>query len=192
VLLLAMVLNAAIIAPGLLLLQPFQLWRVMRAQRRAVTPRQRFRGVASTSLRLIIAVLTWLHSSIPTNVSPNVRNSMLRPRRLLRSNSIPSLPSHRSRRPPPRLSNSHRPPLPRRIRLRTNVHRSNRRSPPNMAYPPLRKHVIPPTALTRSHPAQQTIMGFRRCLTRRSGAYSGRDGSVCEEETPSTKSHRSQ
>ncbi|KAF8899144.1 hypothetical protein BD779DRAFT_1487243 [Infundibulicybe gibba] len=45
VLALAMVINAAIIFPGLLLLQPFRLWRVTRAERNAVTPRQRFRAV---------------------------------------------------------------------------------------------------------------------------------------------------
>lgn len=35
---------SAFIAPGLLLLQPVRLFRVMRAQWRAITPRQTFRG----------------------------------------------------------------------------------------------------------------------------------------------------
>lgn len=42
---LVLVLNVAIIFPGLLLLQPIRLLKVMRAERVAVTPRQRFRGV---------------------------------------------------------------------------------------------------------------------------------------------------
>lgn len=44
VLILAIIINVAIAAPALLLLQPFRLRRVLRAQREAVTPRQRFRG----------------------------------------------------------------------------------------------------------------------------------------------------
>jgi hypothetical protein len=44
VLVLALVINVAIVAPGLLMLQPFRLWRVVRDERRAITPRQRFRG----------------------------------------------------------------------------------------------------------------------------------------------------
>ncbi|KAG9092361.1 hypothetical protein FS749_015799, partial [Ceratobasidium sp. UAMH 11750] len=43
VLLMVMVLNAAVIAPGLLMLQPVRLWKVWRARRNAVTPRQYFR-----------------------------------------------------------------------------------------------------------------------------------------------------
>jgi hypothetical protein len=42
-LLLAMIINVAIIAPGLLLLQPVRLWTVKRAERHALTPRHRFR-----------------------------------------------------------------------------------------------------------------------------------------------------
>ncbi|OJT15945.1 hypothetical protein TRAPUB_13369 [Trametes pubescens] len=42
---LVLVLNVAIIFPGLLLLQPIRLLKVMRAERAAVTPRQRFRAV---------------------------------------------------------------------------------------------------------------------------------------------------
>lgn len=42
--LLAFVLNAAVIAPALLLLQPRRLWRVTRDVKYALTPRQRFRG----------------------------------------------------------------------------------------------------------------------------------------------------
>jgi nitric oxide reductase large subunit len=38
------VLNVAVIFPALLLLQPFRLWRVRRAEKEAVTPRQTFRG----------------------------------------------------------------------------------------------------------------------------------------------------
>lgn len=39
-----LVFNVAIIFPGLLMLQPIRLWKVLRAEKAAVTPRQRFRG----------------------------------------------------------------------------------------------------------------------------------------------------
>lgn len=42
-----LIVNVAVIAPALLMLQPFHLWRVLREERTAVTPRQRFRGEAS-------------------------------------------------------------------------------------------------------------------------------------------------
>ncbi|KAI0328490.1 hypothetical protein GY45DRAFT_1355089 [Cubamyces sp. BRFM 1775] len=40
-----LVFNVAIIIPGLLMLQPIRLWKVLRAEKAAVTPRQRFRAV---------------------------------------------------------------------------------------------------------------------------------------------------
>ncbi|KAJ3721861.1 hypothetical protein C8R42DRAFT_709961 [Lentinula raphanica] len=40
-----MILQIAIIFPGLLLLQPHRLWNVVRAEKNAITPRQRFRSV---------------------------------------------------------------------------------------------------------------------------------------------------
>lgn len=49
VLALALIINVAIVAPGLLMLQPFRLWRVVRNERRVITPRQRFRGMLSHS-----------------------------------------------------------------------------------------------------------------------------------------------
>ncbi|KAJ6542659.1 hypothetical protein B0H19DRAFT_957413 [Mycena capillaripes] len=45
ILALSLVFTVAIIFPGLLLLQPIRLWHVLRAEKRAVTPRQRFRAV---------------------------------------------------------------------------------------------------------------------------------------------------
>ena len=45
VLALALIINVAIIMPATLLLQPIRLWRVIRAEKAAVTPRQRFRGM---------------------------------------------------------------------------------------------------------------------------------------------------
>ncbi|KAI0066505.1 hypothetical protein BV25DRAFT_1820469 [Artomyces pyxidatus] len=45
VLVLAIVINLALIAPALLMLQPFRLRHVLRAEKAAVTPRQRFRAV---------------------------------------------------------------------------------------------------------------------------------------------------
>ncbi len=52
---LVLVLNVAIVFPGLLLLQPIRLWKVARAEKAAVTPRQRFRGMC-TSARSCIRV----------------------------------------------------------------------------------------------------------------------------------------
>lgn len=49
VLALALIINVAIVAPGLLMLQPFRLWWVVRDERRAITPRERFRGGSSRS-----------------------------------------------------------------------------------------------------------------------------------------------
>ena len=48
-----LVFNVAIIFPGLLMLQPIRLWKVLRAEKAAVTPRQRFRG-QSTFTHFII------------------------------------------------------------------------------------------------------------------------------------------
>ncbi|KAJ7141880.1 hypothetical protein C8R43DRAFT_892427 [Mycena crocata] len=45
ILALSLVLTVAIIFPGLLLLQPVRLWHVLRAEKHAITPRQRFRAV---------------------------------------------------------------------------------------------------------------------------------------------------
>lgn len=45
----ALVINVAIIAPALLMLQPFRLWHVVRAEKQAITPRQRFRGATTSS-----------------------------------------------------------------------------------------------------------------------------------------------
>ncbi|KAF7373376.1 MPN domain-containing protein [Mycena sanguinolenta] len=45
ILALSVVFTCAIIFPGLQLLQPHRLWTVLRAEKRAVTPRQRFRAV---------------------------------------------------------------------------------------------------------------------------------------------------
>jgi hypothetical protein len=44
ILALSLVFTVAIVFPGLLLLQPIRLWRLLRAEKRALTPRQRFRG----------------------------------------------------------------------------------------------------------------------------------------------------
>ena len=60
VLALALIINIAIVAPGLLMLQPFRLWWVVRDERRAITPRQRFRGKPSHSLLFFT-----FHSNVP-------------------------------------------------------------------------------------------------------------------------------
>ena len=43
--LLVLIINVAIISPALLMLQPFRLWKMYWRSRRAVTPRQHFRGM---------------------------------------------------------------------------------------------------------------------------------------------------
>ncbi|CUA72197.1 Short transient receptor potential channel 7 [Rhizoctonia solani] len=45
VLLMVIILNAAVIAPGLQMLQPIRLWKVYQAKQKAITPRQRFRAI---------------------------------------------------------------------------------------------------------------------------------------------------
>ncbi len=40
----AVLMTLAIIFPALLMLQPVRLWRVLKEEKAAVTPRQRFRG----------------------------------------------------------------------------------------------------------------------------------------------------
>jgi calcium permeable stress-gated cation channel len=50
---LSVLMQLAIIVPGLLLLQPGRLWNVTRAERNAVTPRQRFRGQTTILLHNI-------------------------------------------------------------------------------------------------------------------------------------------
>ena len=42
---LALVIIVAIIVPACLVLQPFRLWAVLRAEKHAITPRQNFRGM---------------------------------------------------------------------------------------------------------------------------------------------------
>ena len=45
ILCLTVIINVAIIFPAILLLQPSRLWHVLRAEKQAITPRQRFRGM---------------------------------------------------------------------------------------------------------------------------------------------------
>jgi len=106
VLALALIINVAIISPGLLMLQPFRLWRVVRNERRAITPRQRFRGTFFTAVfflcidllfaspvtplvgRRCIEVdpcsdqpfITWFDSRLPRGLRPTVRDVVLHPR----------------------------------------------------------------------------------------------------------------
>ncbi|KAG1766395.1 hypothetical protein EDD22DRAFT_878114 [Suillus occidentalis] len=44
-----LVINVAVLFPGLMLLQPFRLWGVLHSEQDAVTPRQRFRAVYPTT-----------------------------------------------------------------------------------------------------------------------------------------------
>ncbi|KAG5647674.1 hypothetical protein DXG03_008397 [Asterophora parasitica] len=54
ILALSITLTVAITFPALLVLQPFRLWRVLRDERQAVTPRQRFRGLIFLSRKFWI------------------------------------------------------------------------------------------------------------------------------------------
>ncbi|KAG8898221.1 hypothetical protein FRB99_007589 [Tulasnella sp. 403] len=56
ILLMLIIVNVAIISPGLLMLQPVRLWRVLKAQRKSITPRQRFRGASDLSLLGLLRV----------------------------------------------------------------------------------------------------------------------------------------
>ena len=49
-LLLSILITVAIICPALLMLQPTRHWHILRAEKHAVTPRQRFRGAYSVHL----------------------------------------------------------------------------------------------------------------------------------------------
>ncbi|CAE6431762.1 unnamed protein product [Rhizoctonia solani] len=55
VLLLVIVLNVAVIAPGLQMLQPIRAWKMYQAKRKAITPRQRFRALYPASFNPIYA-----------------------------------------------------------------------------------------------------------------------------------------
>jgi calcium permeable stress-gated cation channel len=50
-LVLSIIVTVAIISPALLMLQPFRLWHILRAEKHAITPRQRFRGIVTSILR---------------------------------------------------------------------------------------------------------------------------------------------
>ena len=70
ILMLAIITSFAIVCPGLLLLQPIHIWRVARAQRGAMTPRQKFRGW----LRLPCHMCFLMHcSALPTSVQSVIR-----------------------------------------------------------------------------------------------------------------------
>ena len=68
VLCLAIIFNIAIIVPACLLLQPFRLWRVVRAEKQAITPRQRFRGTFSGCMNSIPYDAFSFRSCIPENL----------------------------------------------------------------------------------------------------------------------------
>ncbi|KAA1467838.1 hypothetical protein DENSPDRAFT_770262 [Dentipellis sp. KUC8613] len=73
-LVLAIVLIVAVTAPALLLLQPIRLWRVRRAEKVAVTPRQRFRAVYPEAYNATFAlgccVLAFIYASCFSFIFP--------------------------------------------------------------------------------------------------------------------------
>lgn len=70
VLALALIFNVAIIFPACLLLQPFRLWRIIRAEKQAITPRQRFRGTHPNSW-LISDVVSYFIAVYPRTYNPS-------------------------------------------------------------------------------------------------------------------------
>lgn len=52
-----LVINVAVLFPGLMLLQPFRLWGVLHSEQDAVTPRQRFRAVYPTTYDVSYAAI---------------------------------------------------------------------------------------------------------------------------------------
>ena len=67
ILALSIVIGLAIIFPALLLFQPMRLWRVLQAELRAVTPRQRFRGTLIFP-SIFFCLTQDSFSCIPTNL----------------------------------------------------------------------------------------------------------------------------
>lgn len=63
---LSIIVQVAIIIPGLLLLQPVRLWKLVREERQAVTPRQRFRGMAMAIHRCTWLTFVQLYTLVPT------------------------------------------------------------------------------------------------------------------------------
>lgn len=49
-----LIINVAVLFPGLMLLQPLRLWSVLHSEQDAVTPRQRFRGTAPDSISIAL------------------------------------------------------------------------------------------------------------------------------------------
>ncbi|OCH87483.1 hypothetical protein OBBRIDRAFT_736098 [Obba rivulosa] len=78
---LAIVLSVAVIFPALLMLQPIRLWQVVRAERKAVTPRQRFRAVYprtyNPSYALACCILGMLYASAFSLIFPLVAPAAL-------------------------------------------------------------------------------------------------------------------
>ncbi|EMD41861.1 hypothetical protein CERSUDRAFT_120777 [Gelatoporia subvermispora B] len=78
---LSILLCVAVIFPALLMLQPIRLWRVLRAERKAVTPRQRFRAVYPTtydpSYALACCILAVLYASAFSLIFPLVAPAAL-------------------------------------------------------------------------------------------------------------------
>jgi hypothetical protein len=66
-LLLAIIITVAIIAPALLMLQPARLWHVLRAEKHAVTPRQRFRGA-----HFCVCPMLYLNQSRPSYIPTTI------------------------------------------------------------------------------------------------------------------------
>ncbi|CCL98103.1 uncharacterized protein FIBRA_00097 [Fibroporia radiculosa] len=81
VLAMLMILTVAVVFPGLLLLQPVRLWRVLRAEKEAVTSRQRFRAVYprtyNPSYVLSCTILAFAYSAAFTLLFPLVAPAAL-------------------------------------------------------------------------------------------------------------------
>lgn len=75
---LVLVLNVAVIFPGLLLLQPIRLLKVLRAEKAAITPRQRFRGMfALLCFTIINFTMLNPYPTQPYTLAPTIRHMRL-------------------------------------------------------------------------------------------------------------------
>lgn len=183
-LILGIALTVAVITPALLLLQPFHLMRVLRAEREAVTPRQRFRGKhqPQRNLKLLLddadaqlclavyprtynpsfalACCIWAQVTASTLciIFPIIGPALALLLFLSLIGTVEVLlRAHRMYR----LTASHSTPIPRWLRLRTHSV-PNRWSPPNMARPTLRYPPRLPAHAPRSHPPHPRDVARRR------------------------------
>ena len=159
--LLIILLNIAIIAPGLLLLQPVRLWKMWKAKKRARTPRQLFRGQHG-SVRLRLPQLTRMSSDIPQGIRPFLCTQRLCSRHCLRCGLCTGLPTHRPSSRPSNLPHSHRPSFSRWLRIWPYRLKSNRWSAPTLGSASIRDPNSSTTSPSRLAPPLARALDSRK------------------------------